>query len=94
MNCGLKKDGNVSLLKPEIRNPQFEIDGFFDNSARSFCTHDVAAAYCLAMADVRVRLPLGAFGVPVVIHIQRVGKLGIPPASGAGDRQFKSDHAD
>src|SRR6185436_9829325 len=23
--------------------------------------HDVAAAYCLAMADVRVRLPLGAF---------------------------------
>ena len=26
----------------------------------SQCTHDVAAAYCLAMAEVRVRLPLGA----------------------------------
>ena len=34
---------------------------FFDNSIRIQCTHDVAAAYCLAMADVRVRLPLGAF---------------------------------
>lgn len=34
------------------------------------CTHDVAAAYCLAMADVWVRLPLGALlrsrGDPVV----------------------------
>ena len=26
---------------------------------RLTCAHDVAAAYCLAMADVRVRLPLG-----------------------------------
>ena len=33
----------------------------FDNSARLFCTHDVAAACCLARAEVRVRLPLGAF---------------------------------
>jgi hypothetical protein len=32
----------------------------FDNSIRIHGTHDVAAAYCLAMADVRVRLPLGA----------------------------------
>lgn len=32
----------------------------FDNSARSFCTHDVAAACCLARAEARVRFPLGA----------------------------------
>jgi hypothetical protein len=33
----------------------------FDNSIHHRkCAHDVAAAYCLAMADVRVRLPLGA----------------------------------
>ena len=34
---------------------------FFDNSTRIRCAHDVAAACCLAMAEVRVRLPLGAF---------------------------------
>ncbi len=27
--------------------------------------HDVVAAYCLAMADVRVRLPLGALQIRV-----------------------------
>src|SRR4051812_41143740 len=32
--------------------------GFFDNSGSATCAHDVAAAYRLAMADVRVRLPL------------------------------------
>ena len=31
----------------------------FDNSASAACAHDGAAAYRLAMADVRVRLPLG-----------------------------------
>ena len=31
-----------------------------DNSAHATSAHDVAAAYCLAMAEVRVRLPLGA----------------------------------
>ena len=35
----------------------------FDNSTKTLCTHDVAAACCLAMADVRVRLPLGAFAI-------------------------------
>lgn len=40
------------------------------------------------MADVRVRLPLGAF------ENQGVGKLGNPSASGAEDRRFKSDHPD
>ena len=32
----------------------------FDNLIQTKCTHDVAAACCLAMAEVRVRLPLGA----------------------------------
>ena len=32
----------------------------FDNLVNTTSAHDVAAAYCLAMADVRVRLPLGA----------------------------------
>ncbi len=50
--------------------------------------HDVAAAYCLAMADVWVRLPLGA------LEIQDVGKPGIPRALGARDRWFKSSHPD
>ena len=36
---------------------------FFDNPIRTQRTHDVAEAYRLAMSDVRVRLPLGAFGV-------------------------------
>jgi hypothetical protein len=40
------------------------------------------------MAEVRVQLPLGAF------YQRRIGKLGNPPASGAGDRQFKSDCGD
>ena len=61
---------------------------FFDNSIRIHGTHDVAAACCLAMADVRVRLSLGA------LVDRRVGKFGNPPASGAGDRRFKSNRAD
>jgi hypothetical protein len=35
---------------------------------RAFCTHDVVVACCLAMAEVRVRLPLGA------LEIQDAGK--------------------
>jgi hypothetical protein len=31
----------------------------FDNPASALRAHDVAVAYCLAMAEVRVRLPLG-----------------------------------
>ncbi len=52
------------------------------------CAHDVAVACCLAMAEVRVRLPLGA------LEIQDVGKPGIPRASGARDRRFKSGRPD
>jgi hypothetical protein len=37
------------------------------------CAHDVAAAYCLAMADVRVRLPLGTLAT----EIRDVGKPGL-----------------
>ncbi len=40
------------------------------------------------MAEVRVRLPLGALGC------QDVGKSGIPRASGARDRWFKSSRPD
>ena len=50
--------------------------------------HDVAAACRLAMAEVRVQLPLGAFTE------QDVGKPGIPRASGARDRRFKSGRPD
>ena len=32
---------------------------------QTFSAHDVAAAYCLAMAEVRVRLPLGALDFSV-----------------------------
>jgi hypothetical protein len=42
----------------------------FDNSAHATSAHDVAAACCLAMAEVRVRLPLG------VLDSQGVGKPG------------------
>ena len=48
---------------------------FFDNSAHHVCAHDVAAACRLAMAEVRVQLPLGAF------NEQDVGKPGIPPGA-------------
>ena len=37
----------------------------FDNSADATSAHDVTAAYCLAMADVRVRFPLGALDLRV-----------------------------
>ena len=56
--------------------------------------HDVAVAYCLAMAEVRVRLPLGALGRPRVCTYQGVGKFGNPRASGARDRRFKSGRPD
>ena len=51
-------------------------------------THDVVAAYCLAMAEARVRFPLGA------LHLGVWESLGIPPVSGTGDRWFKSNYAD
>ena len=77
----------------------------FNNSARNSRTHDVAAAYRLAKAEVRVQLPLGAFSFAWMIRrvsddpfamndYQRVGKSGNPRASGARERRFKSDHAD
>ena len=59
----------------------------FDNLIRLQRAHDVAVASLLAMQDVPVQLRLGA-------SFQRVGKSGIPRASGARDRRFKSDHAD
>ena len=60
----------------------------FDNSVIARCTHDVADAYLLAMQKVPVRLRLGA------LCERRVGKPGIPRASGARERRFKSGHAD
>ena len=77
----------------------------FNNSARNLRTHDVAAAYRLAKAEVRVQLPLGASlfawmircdngGQSAMNDYQRVGKHGNPRASGARERRFKSDHAD
>ena len=57
---------------------------FFDNPVTAKCAHDVAAAYRLAMADVRVRLPLGTWTT------RGVGKPSNPPASGAGERRFES----
>ena len=50
--------------------------------------HDVAAACRLAMAEVRVQLPLGA------LDEQDVGKPGIPRVSGTRDRRFKSGRPD
>ena len=39
------------------------VSGIFDNLVvMQFCAHDVAVACCLAMAEVWVRLPLGAWG--------------------------------
>jgi hypothetical protein len=59
----------------------------FYNLVRMQRAHDVAVASLLAMQDVPVQLRLGA-------SFQRVGKPGIPRASGARDRRFESDHAD
>ena len=62
--------------------------------------HDVAVACCLAMAEVRVQLPLGAFdlecGNSLSLYrvFQDVGKPGIPRVSGARDRRFESGHPD
>src|SRR5271156_1914407 len=70
---------------PVMRRREFESHPvllFFDNSIRFQRTHDVAAACCLARADVRVRLPLGAFyggGTPM--------KKGVLGASTSACRQ-------
>ena len=73
----------------------------FDNPCPFFRAHDVAVAYLLAMQEARVQLPLDAFCSPnlrckrlYVVLIQDVGKPGIPRASGARDRGFKSRHPD
>ena len=74
-----------------VRVPPGAPDGlsrFFDNSAHHVSAHDVAAACRLAMAEVRVQLPLGA------LNEQDVGKPSIPRASGARDRGFKSRRPD
>ena len=61
---------------------------FLDNSASESCAHDVAAAYRLAKAEVRVQLPLGTSAIGMWESLVN------PPASGAGDRRFKSGHPD
>ena len=54
----------------------------FDNLVvMQFCAHDVAVACCLAMAEVWVRLPLGAL---------RDGAVGSSPGSYPGGRWFES----
>jgi hypothetical protein len=66
--------------------------GLLDNSDALNGAHDVAAAYRLAMADVRVRLPLGTLSV---VRDPGCGKAWPnPPASGAGNRRFESGHPD
>ena len=53
---------------PVMRRRRFESGPvllILDNSAHATSAHDVAAAYCLAMAEVRVRLPLGALDLRV-----------------------------
>jgi hypothetical protein len=58
-----KDGGEPMLLNPKfaIRNPRWF--GSLTIRHVRFCTHDVAVACCLAMAEVRVQLPLGAFFV-------------------------------
>ena len=62
----LRSDTSPELVR--LRAPHAAWSGaptslIFDNSARLFCTHDVAVACCLARAEVRVRLPLGALQI-------------------------------
>ena len=57
--------------------------------------HDVAAACCLAMAEVRVRLPLGAFQFGAWGSLERARRA--PRrirGRGARDRRFKSVRTD
>ena len=53
-----------------MRQREFEshlvLSRFFDNPVLKYRAHDVAVAYRLAMAEVRVQLPLGALGKPGV----------------------------
>src|SRR5690606_14941797 len=58
------------LRRNEVMRVQFRLGALwmprasviFDNLVvMQFCAHDVAVACCLAMAEVWVRLPLGAF---------------------------------
>ena len=53
---------------PVMRRRRFESGPvllILDNSVQTTSAHDVAAAYCLAMAEVRVRFPLGALNIRV-----------------------------
>jgi hypothetical protein len=61
----------------------------FDNSGDGDRAHDVAVAYRRAMADVRVRLPLGTS-----VRLGMWESLANPPASGAGERRFESGRPD
>jgi hypothetical protein len=75
---------------PVMRIRRFEsgrVLWFIDNLVVTQSAHDVTAACCLARAEERVQFPLGA-------HFQDVGKSGIPRASGARDRWFKSSRPD
>jgi hypothetical protein len=54
-----------------LRSPDHLLNLFFDNSTRTKRTHDVAEACCLARAEARVRLPLGA--------LEEARRLGEPP---------------
>ena len=55
------KPGNPPALGAGDRWFKSSHPDFFDNSRLHQCAHDVAEAYRLAMADVRVRLPLGTY---------------------------------
>jgi hypothetical protein len=77
-------------------------DWLFDNPANASGTHDVVAAYLLAMQGARVRFPLGAVGRKGVWNFSSEFQTPfrpdspsgeawfIAPASGAGDHRFKS----
>lgn len=53
-----------------LHTSHFKLPSFFDNLVvMQFCAHDVAVACCLAMAEVWVRLPLGA-----LLKKERVGE--------------------
>ncbi len=62
-NSGLYPQG-VDWIPSDSTGRGFEslrANLIFDNSNQTTSAHDVAVACCLAMAEVRVQLPLGAF---------------------------------
>ena len=50
------------------------LSALFDNSATVKSAHDVAVAYRLAMADVRVRLPLGTYRMETTRDVGKPGQ--------------------